>query len=250
MLEYLTKDVGLYPYSKFYLSSVFERFGEYWKNHFNTIGLVGMNEACLNLLSEDISTEFGLGFAFKVLEFMRKVLIEFQEETGNMYNLEATPAEGTSYRLALLDKKQYPDIITAGTKETPYYTNSTQLPVDLDKPLGFYLRHQNRLQPLYTGGTVFHIWNGETSSDWRAISNLIRNVAYKTKIPYYTYTPTTSICPTHGYMQGRFDKCPKCGSETEVWSRITGYFSPVKRWNDGKRQEFNERKHFSVSETI
>lgn len=245
-IERFTTEVGLYPYSKVYLESVYKRFGEYWKNHFSTIGLVGMNEASMNLLSEDISTDSGLRFAENTLNFMRKKLVEIQEETDNMYNLEATPAEGTSYRLAMLDRKEYPQIYTAGTKYAPYYTNSSQLPVGIEKPLGFYLKHQSKLQPKYTGGTVFHIWNGEALSHWEGISKLVKNVAHKTQLSYYTYSPITSICPVHGKIQGEYHVCPNCGSECEVWTRVTGYFSPVKQWNPGKVQEFKERIHFTV----
>jgi len=234
----------LYPYSMVYLESVYKRFDEYWKNHFSTLGLIGMNEACLNLLGVNIVEKEGLKFAIRVLEFFREVAKEFQEETDNMYNVEATPAEGTAYRLAMEDRKTHPDIITAGTKESPYYTNSTQFPNDTDAPLGYQLAHQDRLQKLYTGGTVLHIWNGESAPHPVGTAKLLERVLSSTEIPYITYTPTTSICPKCGFMFGEHFICPDCGSECEVWSRITGYFSPIHQWNDGKKQEYRERVHF------
>lgn len=239
---------SLYPFSKLYLDGVYERFGEYWKNHFSTIGLVGMNEACLNLIGEGIDSEAGLKLSVKVLNFLRQKALEFQEETDNMWNIEATPAEGTAYRLAMMDKAQYPDIIVSGIDKAPYYTNSTQLPVGLDKSLGYHLNHQNKLQPLYTGGTVFHVWNGERSSWWEGVSKLVRRIAEGTELSYYTYSPTTSVCPVHGLMSGEVWECPHCGAVMEVWQRITGYFSPVNQWNAGKVQEFSERIHFKVPE--
>ena len=236
----------LYPYSKVYLEDVHKRFGEYWKNHFSTIGLIGMNEACLNLFGEDITTKESSKFSMSVLNFMRDVVLDFQSETDNMYNLEATPAESTSFRLAIRDKTRYPDIITAGTEEAPYYTNSSQIPVGMDKPLGFYLKHQSKLQTLYTGGTVFHIWNGENTPSWRGVSKMIRRVAENYELPYYTYSPVTSLCPIHGFISGEHWTCPTCGGDCEVWQRVVGYFSEVSLWNKGKRQEFKERKRFEV----
>jgi len=240
----------LYPYSKLYLAPVFEKFGEYWKNHFSTIGLIGMNEACQNLFGEDISKNGGLGFAIKTLHVMRQKALDFQEETNNMYNIEATPGEGTSYRLAMLDKKEFPDIITAGTVEAPYYTNSTQLPVNCNLSLGRQVKHQSMIQKLYTGGTVQHFWNGEEMAYWEGVSKFMKNIIYRSELPYTTYSPTTSLCPTHGLMPGKHFTCPKCGAKTEVWARVCGYLSSVQQWNPGKVQEFGERHEFTISETF
>jgi ribonucleoside-triphosphate reductase (formate) len=246
VLERMTTN-NMYPYSKVYLDSVYQRFGKYWENHFSTIGLVGMNEACLNLIDEDIASSSGLDLAVRTLDFMRDKALELQDKTNAMVNIEATPAEGTAYRLAMNDRKTYGrDLITAGTRDTPYYTNSTHLPVDTDEGLGFYLNHQDKLQPKYTGGTVFHIWNGEVVPQWEAVSNLVRRVATNYSLNYFTYSPTTSVCPTHGFLSGEQPICPKCGSECEVWQRVTGFFAPVKQWNAGKKQEFQERHHFTV----
>jgi ribonucleoside-triphosphate reductase len=247
VLGNLTKNIRLYPYSMVYLDGVQKRFGEYWKNHFSTIGLIGMNEACLNLLGVNIIDPDGLEFAQTVLDFMRIICLRFQEETDNMYNLEASPAESTAYKLALYDRTRFPDIITAGIPEAPYYTNSTQLPVDCDKPLGFHLSHQNKLQPKYTGGTVLHIWNGESTPRWEAVSKLVNRIATNYNINYFTYSPTTSVCPAHGLIAGEYHECPTCGGPTEVWQRVTGYFSPLAQWNIGKKQEFKERHPFKVS---
>lgn len=247
---------GLYPYSKFYLRSIRERFGKYWKNHFSTIGLIGMNEALLNLFDYSIVSEEGLKFAVNVLEFMRSRLSEYQEETGNIYNLEATPAEGTSYRLAKIDKRKYPDIIVANEDYLkkdgfePFYTNSSQLPVDNTLNLFEALTHQNKLQTRYTGGTVFHIYLGESNPSWESVSVLIRRVAEKTELPYYTITPTFSVCAIHGYMCGKHIVCPQCGEECEVYSRVVGYLRPVSQWNDGKQSEFKIRKMFDSRVSI
>lgn len=240
----------LYPYSKIYLKSVFDRFQGYWKNHFSTIGLIGMNEACMNLIHQSIATKEGQDLSIKVLNFMRQKSLDFQDETDNMYNIEATPGEGTSYRLAMLDKAQYPDIYTSGIPEAPYYTNSTQMPVNSDLPLSSYIKHQSPIQKLYTGGTVMHIWNGESMSHWKGVSNLMKNVLEKSELTYTTYTPTTSVCPTHGFMMGEHNICPKCGAVCEVWTRVTGYFAMVSQFNIGKQQEFKERHHFNVQESI
>jgi len=243
-------DHGLYPYSRFYLRSIKERFGNYWKNHFSTIGLIGMNEALLNLFGCSIVSEEGSKFAVEVLEFMRNRLSEYQEETGNIYNLEATPAEGTSYRLARIDKRKYPNIIVASENYLkndgfkPFYTNSSQLPVDNSLNLFEALIHQNRLQTRYTGGTVFHIYLGESNPSWESVSVLIRRVAEKTELPYYTITPTFSVCPIHGYICGEHFACPQCGKKCEVYSRVVGYLRPVSQWNDGKQSEFKIRKMF------
>ena len=211
VLEKFT-DAGLYPYSKFYLSSIKERFGEYWKNHFSTIGLIGMNEACLNLFGEPITTETGQKFSKKVLKFMRNKLLEFQEETGNNFNLEATPAEGTSYRIALLDRERYPGIITAG-KNKPYYTNSTQLPVNHTDDIFEALDLQDELQSSYTGGTVLHIFVGERITNTRSVKLLVKTIFENYKLPYLTITPTFSICPIHGYIPGEYKECPICKEE-------------------------------------
>ena len=243
---------GLYPYSRRYLRGVEARFGCYWKNHFSTIGLIGVNEALLNMFGFDIAHPEGLRFAVKILKFMRTKLVEFQEETGNLYNLEATPAEGTSYRLARIDKKKYPDIIVANEKNlkngaAPFYTNSTHLPVDYEGDLFEALEHQDNLQPLYTGGTVFHIYLGERVHSWKAAMDLIRKIAWNSKIPYFTLTPTFSICPSHGYLNGENNVCPICGAECEVYSRVVGYFRPVSQWNDGKQSEFSIRRTYEKS---
>lgn len=242
----------LYPYSKFYLREVKKRFGEYWKNHFSTIGLIGMNEACLNLLGADIGTEAGKNFAIKVLSFMRKKLIEFQEETGNIYNLEATPGEGTSYRLARIDKDKYPEIICANEREfrqasaEPFYTNSTQLPVNYTDDIFYALDLQDDIQTMYTGGTVFHIFVGEKIQDPSSVKNLVKKICENYKLPYITITPTFSVCPSHGYIAGEFDVCPRCGEKTEIYSRVVGYLRPVNQWNKGKQEEFKLRKTFSI----
>jgi ribonucleoside-triphosphate reductase len=250
-LENLTEN-GLYPYSKRYLRNVKESFGKYWKNHFSTIGLIGMNEAIMNLFGYNIATREGLEFARKTLNFMREKLADFQEETGNIYNLEATPAEGTSYRLARIDKKKYPDIIVANEKHLakgaePFYTNSSQLPVDYEGDLFEALEHQEKLQPLYTGGTVFHIYLGERLHSWETAAELIRKVAWNTTLPYFTLTPTFSVCPTHGYINGEHKQCPICGANCEVYSRVVGYLRPVDQWNDGKQAEFAIRRTFDKS---
>ena len=223
---------GLMPYSRRYLGTL--------GNHFSTIGLIGMNEACRNLLGEDISTPGSRDFAIRVLEFMLKELRGYQEETGNLYNLEATPGEGTSYRLARIDKEQYPDIITAGEK-APYYTNSTQLPVDKTTDVICAVEHQEALQTLYTGGTVFHVFLGERMRSGDACKRFIRKVMENTRMPYITITPTYSICRDHGYISGEHPRCPSCGRETEVYSRVVGYYRPVGNWNDGKQEEFRQR---------
>jgi len=243
---------GLYPYSRRYLRGVEERFGCYWKNHFSTIGLVGVNEALINMFGFDITEPEGVKFSEKILMFMRDKLVEFQEETGNLYNLEATPAEGTSYRLARIDKEKYPDIIVANEKHlkdgaAPFYTNSTHLPVDYRGDLFEALEHQDRLQPLYTGGTVFHIFLGERLYSWKAALNVVQKVAWMSRIPYFTLTPTFSICPTHGYLTGEKKVCPACGAACEIYSRVVGYFRPVNQWNDGKQSEFSIRKTYEES---
>ena len=235
---------GLYPYSRRYLRHVKEGYDEYWKNHFSTIGLVGINETVLNLLGVNIATSEGKGFAVKTLAFMRERLADFQEETGDIYNLEATPAEGTSYRLARLDKRRYSNIVAANERlvqtrhAEPFYTNSSQLPVDYEGDLFEALEHQESLQTLYTGGTVFHIFLGERLHSWKSAAELIKKVASKSRLPYFTLTPTFSICPTHGYTSGEHKQCPICGITSEVYSRVVGYLRPVDQWNDGKHPRY------------
>ena len=236
---------GLYPYTKRYLGT--------FDNHFSTIGLVGMNEACLNAnwIREDLTNEKAQKFTKEVLTFMREKLSDYQEEYGDLYNLEATPAEGTSYRLAKHDKEKYPDIITASKEgETPYYTNSSHLPVGYTDDMFAALDIQDGLQTLYTSGTVFHTFLGERIKDWKAAANLVRKIAENYELPYYTLSPTYSICEEHGYIAGEHFTCPKCGKETEVYSRITGYYRPVKNWNIGKTQEFKSRKVYSFDKTL
>lgn len=238
---------GLFPYSQAYLEGVYQRFGKYWANHFNTIGLVGMNEALLNFMDCDLTSAQGQQFAQEVLHFMRERLVDFQEETGQLFNLEATPAEGTSYRLAKLDRAAYPLIKTAGEGEGIYYTNSTQLPVDYTQDLFAALDLQNGLQVLYTGGTVFHAFLGEQIDDVDAVRATLRTVFTQYEIPYFTLTPTFSICAEHGYLRGEQPVCPHCGEATEVWSRVVGFYRPVKNWNVGKKAEFRERQTFEVA---
>jgi ribonucleoside-triphosphate reductase len=244
-------DNNLYPYMKFYLRDVKSRFNEYWKNHFSTIGLVGMNEACLNLLGDNIASPAGKEFAERTLDFMRVKLVQFQEETGNIYNLEATPAEGTSYRLALLDKKKYPQIICANEStfsenNSPFYTNSSQLPVNYTDDLFELLDLQDSMQSKYTGGTVQHLFLGERVKDLEALKKLIKTIAHNYRLPYFSITPTFSVCPDCGYIDGEHEHCPKCGNECEVYSRVVGYLRPVKNWNNGKQAEFEIRKTFTV----
>ena len=252
VLEAFT-DNGLYPYSSRYLRHVKEGYDKFWKNHFSTIGIVGVNEAIINLLGQNIASRDGQAFAVKMLDFMRKRLADYQEETGSIYNLEATPAEGTSYRLARIDKKRYRDIIFANQKQVvsehaePFYTNSSQLPVDFAGDLFEALEHQETLQTLYTGGTVFHIFLGERLNSWKAAAELIKKVATNSRLPYFTLTPTFSVCPTHGYTRGEHKICPTCGANCEVYSRVVGYLRPVDQWNDGKQAEFGMRKTFDRS---
>ncbi len=243
VLERFT-DAGLYPYSKHYLNSVKERTGAYWSNHFSTIGVIGMNEAIANakwLNTKGIWTNEGKAFALKVLDFIREKLIEYQEETGNLYNLEATPAEGTSYRLAKIDKQKYPDIFTQG-KDHPYYTNSTWLPVNFTESITYLLDHQDELQSKYTGGTVVHVFLGESPESER-LKDFIKAVFTRYKLPYISITPTFSVCPACGYIEGEHSHCPKCGRITEVYSRVVGYLRPVDNWNEGKKEEFKDRKY-------
>jgi ribonucleoside-triphosphate reductase (formate) len=245
---------GLYPYSKFYLRHIRQRFGSYWKNHFSTIGINGMNECCLNHLGKNIAHADSRKFALKMMDFMRAVLEDFQEETGNIYNLEATPAESTAYRFARIDTIQHPDIMVANHDQyqkgaAPYYTNSSQLPVNFSDDIFEVLSLQDELQTRYTGGTVLHIFTGENHMPPDAAKNLIRKITAKFHLPYITLSPTFSICPSHGYIGGQHALCPKCQSECEVFSRIVGYMRPVKQWNKGKQQEFSDRKLFEITQT-
>ena len=247
VLEKFT-DGNLYPYTKYYLRNVKERFGEFWKNHFSTIGLVGMNEACLNLFGQNIASKEGQEFTKSVLDFMRNTLIKFQKETGNNYNLESTPAEGTSYRLAKIDKEKYHDIICAsdGKSKTaePFYTNSTQLPVNYTDDIFEALDLQDDIQAKYTGGTVFHTFAGERIDDPNSVKRLVKKICSGYHLPYLTFTPTFSVCPSHGYIKGEREKCPTCSADCEVYSRVVGYLRPVKQWNKGKQEEFDSRQVF------
>ncbi|MBD3179996.1 MAG: ribonucleoside triphosphate reductase [Candidatus Latescibacteria bacterium] len=249
VLERFTEK-NLYPYTSYYLRSIKERFGDYWTNHFSTIGLVGMNEACLNLIGEDIGSEKGLAFSRSVLDHMRGRLREFQEETGNHYNLEATPAEGTAYRLARMDRKLFPDIVSSGLsgqgESKPFYTNSSQLPVNYTDDVLEVLELQDGLQTRYTGGTVLHIFLGEAAPNSESVKNFIRRVCGSYHLPYLTISPSFSICPEHGYIKGEVAECPSCGAVTEIYSRVVGYLRPVKQWNEGKQSEFSMRKKFSI----
>jgi ribonucleoside-triphosphate reductase len=241
---------GLYPYSRYYLQDIKQMRGKYWANHFSTIGLVGMNECLLNFMGENIASKRGRKFALEVLDFMRERLVKYQEETGNIYNLEATPAESTAYRLALKDKERYPEIITAGTKKVPYYTNSSQLPVNYTDDVFEALKLQDEIQCKYTGGTVFHIFLGERMQNGEGVKKLVKKIFENFKLPYITITPTFSICPVHGYIPGEHFFCPKCTIKQpcEVYSRIVGYYRPVQQWNLGKQQEFKQRKEFKIKE--
>lgn len=246
LLEKLTAS-NLYPYTTFYLKDIKMRFGKYWKNHFSTIGLVGMNETCLNFLKTSITTDEGKSFAIEVLDFMRDRIVNYQKETGNHYNLEATPAEGTSFRLAKKDKSRFRDIIAANEanqksdNDVPFYTNSIHVPVDFTDDLFELLDHQDELQTKFTGGTVVHAFLGERISDPNVVKNLVRKIAENYKLPYYSLTPTFSVCPEHGYLAGEKKTCPHCGKQTEIYSRIVGYLRPVQQWNDGKQAEFKMR---------
>ena len=239
---------GLYPYSKFYLSGVKKMKNAYYANHFATIGLLGMNEALLNFLGENIALKKGRDFALEILDFMREKLVGYQKETENLYNLEQTPAESTSYRLALKDKEKYPDIITAGTQKMPYYTNSSQLPVNYTDDAFEALKLQDEIQCKYTGGSVLHLFLGEKMPNDQSVKNLVKKIFENFHLPYITLTPTFSICPSHGYLTGEHLLCPQCviKQPCEVYSRIVGYLRPVSQWNIGKQQEFKERKTFAL----
>ena len=238
---------GLYPYSKHYLVGIKQIRGNYWGNHFSTIGLVGMNEALLNFIGENSGSRQGRKLATEILEFMRERLIGYQKETDNLYNLEATPAESTAYRLAQKDKQEYPDIITAG-KQEPYYTNSVHLPVNYTDDLFEVLKLQDELQTKFTGGTVVHLFLGERISDIQTVKSLVKKIFENFHLPYITLTPTFSICPIHGYLAGEHFECPKClvKQPCEVYSRIVGYLRPISQWNKGKQEEFNQRKEYKA----
>jgi len=251
VIEGLTER-GFYPYTKHYLRNIKARFGVYWKNHFSTIGLIGLNEACLNLFGRNIGTPEGKEFAIEVMDFMRSTVRAFQMETGNNYNLEATPGEGTSLRLATLDKKMFPDLIVANEEDVregaqPFYTNSSQLPVNYTDDIFEVLDHQDDLQTKYTGGTVIHIFAGERIHDHEVMKSLVKTICENYRIPYFTFSPTFSVCPSHGYLNGEHSECPDCGSECEVYSRIVGYLRPVKQWNASKAEEFTKRVTFKVN---
>ncbi len=251
VLEQFTER-NLYPYSKFYLQEVNQLTGDYWKNHFSTIGIIGMNEACLNFLGENIATETGQKFSLEVMDFIRGIISEIQQETGDIFNLEATPAEGTSYRLSMIDKKQFPDIICANEDAyqhgaAPYYTNSTQLPVNYTDDVFETLMLQDTLQTKYTGGTVLHVFLGEQVNDLGAIKGLIQKIATNFHLPYFTLTPTFSICPSHGYIKGEQKKCYTCSQETEVYSGVIDYLKPIRKGNGRRKTEFGVGKIFQVA---
>jgi ribonucleoside-triphosphate reductase len=247
VLENFT-DRELYPYTKFYLRGVKEGHDRFWFNHFSTIGLVGVNEACLNLLGKDIGSGEGVAFAGRVLDHMRDRLLQFQEETGNFYNLEATPAEGTTYRLARLDLERYPEIRFAmgGAGVEPFYTNSTQLPVNYSDDIFQILDLQDGLQARYTGGTVQHVFLGEAVANPQSVKSFVRRVCEKYRLPYFTLSPSFTVCPAHGYLRGEVPECPHCGIKTEVYSRVVGYLRPVSQWNGGKQAEFHLRNRFKI----
>jgi anaerobic ribonucleoside-triphosphate reductase len=232
-------DQGLFPYTQRYL--------RHWNNHFSTIGLIGMNEATLNFMGKDLRQPEARRFAVEVLQHMRQRLVGFQEETGHLYNLEATPGEGTSYRLAKIDRKKFARMIIPGA-DNPYYTNSTQLPVNATDDIFAAMEMQNEIQRMYTGGTVFHAFLGESIDDAATCRNLVRSIAQKFEIPYFTLSPTFSICTAHGYLKGEQFACPQCGQATEVYSRIVGYYRPVQNWNLGKKSEYRERVKFNVDD--
>lgn len=250
ILEAFT-DKNLYPYTHFYLRDVHKRFDSFWHNHFSTIGLVGMNEACMNLIGCDIGTESGNAFAGRVLDHMRDQLTAYQESTGNLYNLEATPAEGTTYRLARLDRERCPNIIFANDDDVqngaePFYSNSTQLPVNYSDDVFQVLELQDNLQARYTGGTVLHVFLGESVADTNSVKNFVKRVCENYSLPYFTLSPSFSVCPSHGYLRGEQPKCPICGIDTEIYSRIVGYLRPVNQWNAGKQAEFSMRSLYTI----
>ena len=248
-LERLT-DANLYPYTKYYLRNVKEGKGRYWVNHFSTIGLIGMNEAMQNLLGKSIADKEGKEFSEEVLTFMRNTLSDYQQETGNNYNLEATPGEGTTYRLALLDRAKFNNAIFANgigkDVKTPYYTNSTHVPVNYTDDMFELLDLQDELQTKYTGGTVIHLFLGERAPDAKALRSAVKSICKNYRLPYFTFSPSFSICKNHGYLNGEQTVCEKCGEECEIYSRIVGYLRSISQWNDGKRAEFDMRKHYKI----
>ncbi|MGD1974282.1 MAG: ribonucleoside triphosphate reductase [Desulfobacterales bacterium] len=246
VLEAFTEK-GLYPYARYYLRRIQERFNCYWSNHFSTIGIIGGNEACLNLIGEDIGTTAGREFAIRILDHMRQRMQAFQKETGNYYNLEATPAEGTGYRLAQLDCQRFTEMKCAlrdNTGQVPLYTNSTQLPVNYSDDIFQVLDLQDSLQTRYTGGTVLHVFLGEAVPDPAAVKSFVRAVCERYHLPYFTLSPSFSICPTHGYLNGETETCPHCGGGTEIYARVVGYMRPIEQWNQGKQAEFRLRHHY------
>ncbi len=248
VLEKFTEK-NLYPYSRFYLREIKQNTGTFWKNHFSTIGIIGMNEACLNFINKDIGTMEGQAFSLRVMDYLRDKLAMIQDQSDEIYNLEATPAEGTAFRLAMLDKKKLSGIACANEIEhskgaAPFYTNSTQLPVNYTDDLFETLQLQDRLQSKYTGGTVLHIFLGEQLSDIEAVKSLVRKISANYRLPYYTLTPTFSVCPSHGYLKGEQPRCAHCNQETEIYSRVVGYLRPVKQWNDGKQAEYAMRSNY------
>jgi len=243
---------NLYPYSKFYLRHIKERFGIYWKNHFSTIGIIGMHEALINFMGKGIADPEGKEMSLRILDHIRGRLEEIQNETGDIFNLEATPGEGTGYRLAMKDKKRHPDGACANEDafqngDDPFYTNSTHLPVNYSNDLFEVLDLQDELQTKYTGGTVLHMFLGEEVTDVEAVKSLVKKVSGNYRLPYFTLTPTFSVCPSHGYIAGEVAECEKCGSTTEVYSRVVGYLRPVSQWNNGKQSEFCMRETFKVA---
>ncbi len=248
--DFTEKD--LYPYSKFYLRSIKENTGNYWTNHFSTIGVLGMNEACMNFMQKDITTQEGQAFAIEVMDHIRGRIEKLQEETGEIFNLEATPGEGTTYRFAKSDKEKYKDIICANEEgfkngDAPFYTNSTHLPVNYTDDMFEALELQDNLQTKYTGGTVQHLFLGEEVTDVTTVKKVVNTVSTSFHLPYFTLTPTFSICPAHGYLSGECPTCSQCGEDTEVYSRVVGYLRPVSQWNNGKQMEFDLRKTYSAA---
>ncbi|MGV9001823.1 MAG: ribonucleoside triphosphate reductase [Candidatus Saccharimonadaceae bacterium] len=253
-LEKLT-DANLYPYTKYYLRNIKKGIGEYWGNHFSTIGIVGMNEAVMNLFGKDIASDEGRAFAEEVLDFMRDRLADYQEKTGNNYNLEATPAEGTTYRLAQIDKKDFPKTAhfangLGSEVVDPFYTNSTHLPVNFTNDVFELLDLQDELQTKYTGGTVVHFFLGERVDDPEMVKKLVKIICQKYRLPYFTFSPTFSICPNHGYIKGEQETCDRCEAPCEIYSRVVGFLTPTHRWNNGKKAEFGMRSTFSVEAAL
>ncbi len=248
-------DANLYPYTKYYLRNIKKGFGVYWKNHFSTIGILGMNEALVNLIGKDIASDEGREFAEKVLDYMRDRLADFQEETGNNYNLEATPAEGTTYRLAQIDKKDFPKTAhfangIGDEVEHPFYTNSTHLPVNYTNDVFELLDLQDKLQTKYTGGTVIHFFLGERVDDPEMVKKLVKIICENHQLPYFTFSPSFSVCPNHGYLRGEHETCETCEAPCEIYSRVVGFLTPTHRWNNGKQAEFGMRNKFSVEAAV